>query len=107
MIEIAGFIVSGIGLIKDLFALYDDLSSWGSEDLEVDSDWLALALQKGILAGKEGDYSWVRLRSVPTRELQGTNEVISAHNADRKVLYRIVRGTQDDRIVLMKKCVAD
>ena len=107
MIEIAGLIISGIGLLKDLFALHDDLSSWGNEDLEVDRKWLALALQNGILSGEESDYRWVHLSSVPTREMQGTHEVITAHNADRKVLFRIVRGSQDERVVLMKKCVSD
>ena len=46
MIEIAGLIISGIGLIKDLLALHDDLSSWGNEDLEVDRKWLALAFSR-------------------------------------------------------------
>ena len=103
MIEIAGLIVSGIGLIKDLCALHDDVSSWSNEDLEVDSEWLELALQKELLSGEVTDYGWANLRSVPTRELQGTHEVVTAHNVDRKVLYRIVRGLEGGRIVLMKK----
>lgn len=103
MLEIAGLIVSGIGLIKDLYTLHDDVSSWSNEDLEVDSEWLELALQKEVLAGVLTDYGWASLRSVPSRELQGTHEVVTAHNADKKVLYRIVRGRKDDRIVLMMK----
>ncbi len=103
MLEIGGLIVSGIGLIKDLYTLYGDLDTWDNEDLEVDNEWLQLALQKGILSGVEGDYSWPLLRSVPTLQLKSSHEVVTAHNADKKVLYRIVRGPKTDRVVLMKK----
>ncbi len=80
MLEIAGLVVSGIGLIKDLYTLHSDLGSWGNEDLEVDREWLSLALANDVLSGAETEYSWAQLRRVPTLELKGSHEVVASHN---------------------------
>ena len=58
MIEIAGLVIEGIGLLNDLYSRYTDLASWDEVDLRVDNEWLLLALNKGILAGREEDYQW-------------------------------------------------
>ena len=103
MLEVAGLIVSGISLIKDLLVLHEDLESWDQQDLEVDGEWLRLATEKELLPGSVEDYVWSALRHVSTRELKGTHQTAQAHNDDKKILYRIVQGPPDDRSVLMKK----
>ncbi len=109
MLEIAGLILSGIGLIKDLYGLYNDLDTWTNEDLEVDKEWLPLALELGILDGAENDYRFVSRRKVPTLELKGTHQVVAAHNKYRKIIYQIVRGSPQDHtvVVLMKLASAN
>lgn len=103
MIEVAGSIISGISLIKDLYTIHKDLGSWKERDLEVDRDWLPLALKHNLLTGTEADYRWVALRRVPTLELEGTYQVAVAHNDDKKVLSRIVYGHLNNRSVLMRR----
>ena len=89
--------------MKDLYALYSDLSSWPAEDLLVDSEWLPLALERDHLPGEEQDYAWARAERVPTLELKESHEVVVAHNSEKKVLYRVVRGPEADRLVLTRK----
>ena len=102
MIEIAGLVLSGISLLNDLVTRYQDAVEWGEGDLEVDREWLPLALSKGQLDGKESDYAWVRENRVPTVELRGTARVVIAYNQHAKVRYRICRGRADDRMILMR-----
>lgn len=47
MIEIAGVIISGVGLLNDLVSRYQDLTHWEEIDLQVGNNWLGLALKKG------------------------------------------------------------
>lgn len=101
MIEVAGLIISGISLIKDLYTVHKDLGSWEQKDLEVDRDWLPLALKHNLLSGTEADYRWVALRRVPTLELEGTHQIAVAYNDDKKIIYRIVRDHPNRRSVLM------
>ena len=103
MLEIAGIVISGVGLLNDLWGRYKDLSAWQEADLLVDNEYLALALSKGVLQGAETDYLWSNEDKVATRELRGTHHVVIAFNADKKVKYRIVRGRAHDRAILMKK----
>jgi hypothetical protein len=56
MLQIAGVIISGIGLLSDLTRRYQDLTSWNQRDLVVDDQWLGLALAEGMLHGTEDDY---------------------------------------------------
>lgn len=101
--EIAGFIVSGISLLNELFQTHKDLTSWIEQDLEVDAEWLPLAISKGILEGSETQYAWAKSPSVATKELQGTHQIVIARNDEKKIKYRIVRGLHGDfPLVLMK-----
>ena len=101
-ISIAGLAISTIGLMNDLASTYRDLTNWEEKDIEVDNDWMALAIQNKIIEPPEGSYVWANLRHVPTLELKGTHQVVIAVNKDRRLKYRIVRGSTDP-IVLMKK----
>lgn len=105
MIEIAGLVVSGIGLVNDLISRYKDLAKWAEVDLLVDSQWLSLALSMKQIDGRSEDFVWANERRVPTRELQGTSNVVIAFNQEKKTKYRICRGRADDRLILMKKKV--
>jgi len=73
------------------------------QDMEVDGEWLPLALKKGILQGNEIDYQWVSHRRVPTCELNGQSAVIIPNNENKKIVNRIVKGKVDDRLVLVSK----
>ena len=107
MLEIAGVILSGVSLLKDLFDLHQDLDSWEQQDLEVDREWLPLALEHEILSGDQEDYYYASLRRVPTLELKGTHSVVAAYNAETKTIHRIVQGRPDDRLVLMRKTTTE
>lgn len=101
--EIAGLVLSGIGLLNDRRNTYRDIKFWSEQDLEVDREWLALAIAKGLLAASEQDYTWCRLDKVPTRELKGTHQVVVALNEEERILYRIMQGPVGNRVVLTKK----
>jgi hypothetical protein len=103
VLEIAGVVISGVGLLNDLWDRFKDLSAWQEADLLVDNEYLPLALSKGVLQGAEADYLWSNEDKAATRELRGTHHVVIAFNADKKVKYRIVRGRAHDRAILMKK----
>ena len=49
MIEIAGLIFTGAGLVNDLFSTYRDVTAWEERDLPVDGDWLQLAIEEELL----------------------------------------------------------
>jgi len=106
MLEFAGLVISGFSLLHELGKTYHDLREWKEEDVEIDFDWLPLAFQKGLLDGGPDDYAWVRLRSVPTKELAGTHKAVIAYNAEKRIRYRVVQGRPDDRLVLIKKTPA-
>jgi hypothetical protein len=103
IVSIAGLAVSAFGLVNDLASTYRDLSKWNEEDIEVDNEWLELAIKNNIIASSQESYTWSSLKHVPTRELNGTHQVVIAINKDKKLKYRIVRGPANDRLVLMKK----
>jgi len=107
MIEIAGLIISGISLLKDLQNIFKDLNSWEEKDLVVDMEWVPLAIKKGILPGNESEYVWKRLENVSTLDLKGSHQVVIAHNDDKKTYYRIMQGPPHDLLVLMKKLPPD
>ncbi len=69
MLEIAGLVVSSIGLAADLAGRIAGWAEWEEEDVLVDNDWLALAIDEGILDGAERDYFWSIEDKVATREL--------------------------------------
>src|SRR5262245_15476833 len=106
MLEVAGFVVSGIGLLNDLLGTHKDMTAWQEADLLVDGRWLDVAIAKGLLTGHSNDYNWTPEARVPTLELEGTHTVVVAHNDDKKIKYRLVQGQPGDRLVLVKKRVA-
>jgi hypothetical protein len=70
--ELAGLTISGINLALNLQKTYKDWSSWKEADVEVESDWIDVALEKGVIEGKKEDFGWMRLTKLPTAELRGT-----------------------------------
>lgn len=92
MIEIAGLAVSGLNLALNLFKTVKDARSWEERDIEVDSDWLGLAIEKGILSGPETNYQWMNEARVPSTELRGTCSPVLALNDERKIRYRLFQG---------------
>ena len=102
MLEVAGIVISGITLAKDLYLLYEKSQSWAEQDLEVDREWLGLAIKSGIVPGGKHDFRWSSSRQVATRELKNTHQTVLAYNEDKKICYRIVRGRGRDQLVLMK-----
>lgn len=103
IVGIAGLAVSTLGLFNDLASTYRDLSKWKEEDIEVDNEWLELAIKSNIISSPQESYIWSSLKHVPTRELKETHQVVIAINKDKKLKYRIVRGSTNDRLILMKK----
>jgi hypothetical protein len=105
VLEIAGLVVTVVGVLNDLAKTYVDLAKWEETDIEVDDEWLELAIEKGVLTHEVGDYMWVSESRVPTRELRGTAKVVVAVNADRRIKYRIVQGKPHhvSRNILMRK----
>ena len=103
MFEIAGLTVSAIGLLVNLHSKFKDLASWKEKDLEVDMAWLDIALKRNVLSGKNEDFAWMRLRSLPTAELSGTHSAVIAVNESKRLKYRLVVGPADDRLILTQK----
>jgi hypothetical protein len=106
LFEIAGLSVSGLNTVLKLRDTIQDWLAWKDEDVEVDNEWLALAIDKGVLEGKLGDYEWTRLTSLPTAELKGTHSAVVAFNKEKRIKYRIVKGSPTEpggRVILTKK----
>ena len=102
--EIAGAVISGISLLRNIKRdRSSDTRDWVDKDLEVDNQWVAVAIESGFLKGSTADYAWPVARRVPTLELKGTHEQVRAIDAERRILYRIVWGPPANRMVLMKK----
>jgi hypothetical protein len=91
--EIAGLSISAIGLFNDLHQTYRDLAKWNEADVEVDDAWLETALKKKVLTGALADYGWMNIRRVPTATLAGTHSVVIAINREKRLKYRVVRGS--------------
>ena len=104
MLEIAGLAISSVGLAVDLAARFAGWAKWEEgEDLPVDNDWLAAAISEGVLDGAGSDYSWSREDKVATRVLKGTHSVVMAADEKKRTKYRLVRGREGDRLVLVKR----
>ena len=104
MLEIAGLVVTSIGLAVDLAVRVTDWAKWEECDVEVDCEWLQLALEKGELDGTEQDYDWRMLKNAPTLELKKTHSVVVALNREKKIRYRIVKKTRNkETAVLLKR----
>lgn len=69
LFELSGLVISGVGVIHDLLRTYSDLNTWKEMDVKVDGEWLALAIEKGVLDGSVKDYTWSAEDRIPTREL--------------------------------------
>ena len=102
MIEIAGFVISGVSFVKDLYKEYKDFSTWPLSDLTVDRHWLSEALEQNILDGTPEDYVWAGQERIPTFELQGTHEVVIFFNKDKKEAYRITNPGDRPNILVKK-----
>ena len=103
MLEIAGVIISDIGLLSDLARRGQDLTSWTQRDLFVDDQWLGLALAEGMLHGTEDDYRWSREKNVSSREITGAAQVVTAINNMAREKYRVCRGSRSEPLILMKR----
>lgn len=102
VIEIAGLILSGVSVAKDLLAKYNDFNEWPLMDRPVDRDWLPLALEKNLLKGTRRDYSFARPERIPTLELKGSHEVVIVFNEDKKEAYRITEPGDRPSILIKK-----
>jgi hypothetical protein len=102
--EIAGLTISGINLGLNLRKAYKDWNSWDESDVEVDRDWLRVVLKKGEIKGSPQDFAWMRMKRLPTFELEGSHSAVFAFNKEKKVKYRIVReGRLGDREILVRR----
>jgi hypothetical protein len=97
MFEIAGLAVSGVNLALTLQKSFKDWLSWKECDLEVELDWLPVALEMGVFDGKEEDFEWTRVTRLPIAELRGTHSAVIAFNDQKKIRYRIAVGPPTDR----------
>lgn len=98
MLEIAGFLVSGIGLGSQLAGQFSDWASWEEGELEVDRKWLEVAIAEGVLAGPSSDFVWSHRKKVARRELQRTHDLVIVFNENDRSRRRIVR----DGTILMR-----
>lgn len=103
MWEIAGVVISAVGLLSDLTGRYQDSANWSEADLVVDREWLGVAISKGTLVGYADEYRWSQRDRAATRELQGTYSVVRACDEHRRIKYRICRK---DGTILMRKASA-
>lgn len=76
MIELSGLVISSIGLVTNLAKQFKDLAAWKEEDIEVDREWLELALEKKVLLGTPDQFAWLHLRRLATVELRGTHAAV-------------------------------
>ena len=103
MFELAGFAISGINSLLTFRKAYKDWSSWDERDVEVELDYLDVALEKGVIEGNKDEFAWMRITRLPTAELKGTHCAVVAINAEKKIKYRIVVGRPDDRVILVRQ----
>ena len=92
LLEIAGIAISTVGTVSELFQTIRDIGAWDEADIEVDHEWLDLAIQRNILSGETSDYVWAAEKRVPTLELKGEYAVVIAINKEKRLKYRIMRG---------------
>ena len=102
MLEFAGILISGLGLLNDIATSEREIAKWSEADLQVDEEWLPLAIEKGHLQGSLAEYTWSWASKVPTRELRGTHQVVYAYNSEKQIKYRIVQGV-DATLILTKR----
>lgn len=102
VLELAGLVFTGIGLVNDLCSTYRDLTSWEEKDLLVDNEWLCLAIEKKMINGPKESYHWARVSNVPSKVLAGTHQTVIAFNKDKKVKYRIAQGMPTELILMQK-----
>ena len=80
--EIAGLTITGINWALKLRKLYKDWNSWDESDVEVDGDWLDVALKMKVIEGSPQDFQWMRKERLPTAELKGTHSAVFAINKE-------------------------
>jgi protein-tyrosine-phosphatase len=80
--------ISIIGLSLQLWKKYKSAQTWETQDKQVDSQWLDLAKEKGVL-DLNLDYRWSRPEKVETRLFQESHDVIYALDEENKIKYRI------------------
>ena len=73
IVSIAGVVISGLSFANDLWASFRDLHSWEEQDLPVDAEWPAVAMEKVVIP--RARYGWEAERAVPTGELKGKYEL--------------------------------
>jgi hypothetical protein len=98
---VAGTVIGGIGLLRDLIKTYQDWSKWEETDMHVDEEWLPLVVEKGILDGDLDDYHYSSPEKVATREAKGTHSTVYVIDKKKKQRSRVLR--KEGELVLMKK----
>lgn len=92
LVALGSLAVSAVGVINDLLVVRRDLNEWMESDVEVDSSWLALAIQSGKLTGTSSDYVWALKKKVPSLELAGTHLCVLVLEDEKRTKYRVTRG---------------
>ena len=103
IVSIAGLAITAFGLWHNLSKDHKDLSQWEESDLEVDFEWLNVAIEKGFLDGEKSDYEWPVAKRVNTLLLKGNHQTVIAINEDKRSRHRLVVGPPGDRLVLVRK----
>lgn len=98
---VAGTVIGGIGLLKDLIKTYQDWKQWEEKDMYVDEEWLPLVVEQGILDGALEDYHYSSPEKVATREAKGTHSTVYVIDKRKKLRSRVLR--KEGELVLMKK----
>jgi hypothetical protein len=92
VLEIAGLAVSGVNLALNLFKTARDAQAWQEKDIQVDDEWLKLAIEAGVLPAPECGYEWLNEHHVPSAELRGRCSPVIAHNDVQRIRYRLFLG---------------
>ena len=95
--------LSAIGTLRSLAKTHPHLWKWEEQDVQVDDDWLGHAVRIGRLDGELADYAWVSRSGVLAAELKGTHSRVQAVDVEKRVRFRILRGSFPHASVLMKK----
>ncbi len=103
IVSIAGLAISAFGVFHNLVKSHKNLLQWEVSDLEVDFEWLDVAIENGFLDGEKSDYAWPVAKRVSTLELKGTHQTVMAINEDTRSRHRLVTGQPSNRHVLVRK----
>jgi hypothetical protein len=77
------------------------LTTGTEQDLEVDGDWLPLAIEKSVLP--PDGYTWSSEDKIPDARIARHAQVVVAYNAGKKIKYRIKANRSSRRDALPER----